>query len=95
MVLAPSRSAHLHRLFAVLKPHWSGASEGGVLAGGGPGADTSSLDRWIPTPGAPLLGRGRSELFPTGDQPVLPAPFFFFGPFIGEDSAGPKRAPVT
>lgn len=22
-------------------------------------------------------------------------PFFFFGPFIGEDSAGPERAPVT
>lgn len=29
-----------------------------------------------------------------GDQPAL-NPFFFFGPFMGEDSAGPKRVPVT
>lgn len=76
-----------------------GASEGVVTAEGGPGADTSSLDRWTLFPGAPLLGRGRIELlpgpFPQRSRPAIQPSFFFFGPFIGEDSAGPERAPVT
>lgn len=59
-VPALSRSAYFHGVLSVLKRHWSRASEGGVLAGGGPGADTSSLDRWTLIPGAPPAGEGKN-----------------------------------
>lgn len=63
------------------------ASEGVATAEGGP-----SLDSGIPIPGAPLLG-GKSPGLPPGPVPqrgISPLTFFFFGPFIGEDSAGPE-----